>query len=240
VNPREAAREAVAHLKDHADKERATSLQRYFKEPVACYGVEYARFKEWLKAFLAERKGQWTIREAVDFCDTMLEDPHMEARGMGFQVVGAFMDGAGPEHLGTAQRWLAEYCGNWGLVDNLAPTVLTPLIRQNPELASQVVQWTASSNLWVRRGAAVTFVKLVDDEGFRDAAYDIATRLLDDKEDLIHKAVGWLLREAGKRDRDRLEAYLLAQGKRLPRTTLRYAIEKFPKDDRKRLMAATR
>jgi 3-methyladenine DNA glycosylase AlkD len=170
----------------------------------------------------------------------MLEDPHMEARGMGFQVVGAFMDGAGPEHLGTVQRWLADYCGNWGLVDNLAPTVLTPLIRQNPELASQVVQWTASSNLWVRRGAAVTFLKLVDDEGFRDTAYDIATRLLDDKEDLIHKAVGWLLREAGKRDRDRLEAYLLAQGKRLPRTTLRYAIEKFPKDDRKRLMAATR
>ena len=86
----------------------------------------------------------------------------------------------------------------------------------------------------------MTFLKLVDDEGFRDTAYDIATRLLDDKEDLIHKAVGWLLREAGKRDRDRLEAYLLAQGKRLPRTTLRYAIEKFPKDDRKRLMAATR
>jgi len=80
----------------------------------------------------------------------------------------------------------------------------------------------------------------VDDDGFRDAAYEVATELLGDKEDLIHKAVGWLLREAGKVDRDRLEAYLLDKGPRLPRTTLRYAIEKFPKEDRKRLLEATR
>ncbi len=73
-----------------------------------------------------------------------------------------------------------------------------------------------------------------------DAAYVIATNLLDDKEDLVHKAVGWMLREAGKVDRDRLESYLLEKGPRLPRTTLRYAIEKFPKEDRKRLLEATK
>ena len=97
-----------------------------------------------------------------------------------------------------------------------------------------------SPNQWVRRGAAVAFVSLVGEEHFLDAAYEVATSLLDDKEDLIHKAVGWLLREAGKVDRDRLEAYLLSKGPQLPRTTLRTAIEKFPKEERKRLMEATR
>ncbi len=81
---------------------------------------------------------------------------------------------------------------------------------------------------------------MVAESEFHDPAYDIATRLQGDKEDLIHKAVGWLLREAGKVDRERLEAYLLDQGTRTPRTTLRYAIEKFPKEDRKRIMAATK
>ena len=161
MKPREAAREAISYLKSHADESRAAGLQRYFKDPVDSYGIEYRPYKEWKKEFLARLTDHWTIREAVEFCETMIEDPHMEARGIGFQVVGAFVEGADQD-------------------------------------------------------------------------------LLDDKEDLIHKAVGWLLREAGKVDRDRLEAYLLAQGTRLPRTTLRYAIEKFPQEDRKRLLEATR
>ena len=81
---------------------------------------------------------------------------------------------------------------------------------------------------------------LAFEEAFKDDAYEVATALQGDTEDLTHKAVGWLLREAGKVDRDRLEAYLLKQGPKVPRTTLRYAIEKFPKEDRKRIMAATK
>jgi 3-methyladenine DNA glycosylase AlkD len=152
----------------------------------------------------------------------------------------ADVEGADPDLLGHVRRWLEDWCGNWGLVDNLAPSVLSPLLREYPELVPEVKEWTSSENQWVRRGAAVGFVSLVEDDDFRDAAYEVATALLGDKEDLIHKAVGWLLREAGKVDRDRLEAYLLAQGPRLPRTTLRYAIEKFPKEDRNRIMEATR
>lgn len=238
--PEEAAREALAYFESHADEGRAAGLQRYFKEPVNSFGIEYRPFKEWKAEFLKRLAGHWTLRDAVEFCDTMIEDPHMEARGLGYQVVGAFVEGAGPELLDDVHRWLEESCGNWGLVDNLAPTVLSPLLRQHRHLVPEVKRWTSSENQWVRRGAAVGFVSLVDDDELRDAAYEVATELLDDKEDLIHKAVGWLLREAGKVDRDRLEAYLLEKGPRLPRTTLRYAIEKFPKEDRKRLLAATR
>ena len=155
-------------------------------------------------------------------------------------MVGAFVGEAGPELLTPVRRWLETACGNWGSVDGLAPTVLSPLLRKYPELAEEVKGWTASPNQWVRRGSAVAFVSLMDEPDLQDAAYEIATSLLNDKEDLIHKAVGWMLREAGKVDRDRLEAYLLEKGPHLPRTTLRYAIEKFPKEDRKRLLEATK
>jgi 3-methyladenine DNA glycosylase AlkD len=240
LTPKAAAREALTYFRTHADPARAAKLQRYFKDPVDYYGVEPGPFKEWKAGFNARLENGWTIRTAVEFCEVMLEDRYMESRGTGFQVVALFVDQAGPELLVPVRRWLEDCCGNWGLVDNLAPSVVSPLLRNHPELVPEVVGWTGSPNPWLRRAAAVSFVDLVGEAGFRDAAYDVASGLLDEEEDLVHKAVGWLLREAGKVDRDRLETYLLAQGPRLPRTTLRYAIERFPAEDRKRLLAATR
>jgi 3-methyladenine DNA glycosylase AlkD len=73
-----------------------------------------------------------------------------------------------------------------------------------------------------------------------DAAYEVAASLHADEADLIQKAVGWMLREAGKQDPARLERHLRAGGPGIPRTTLRYAIERFPAGKRQRLLAATR
>ncbi len=75
---------------------------------------------------------------------------------------------------------------------------------------------------------------------YLSTAYRIASRLVDDNEDLMHKAVGWLLREAGKADMKRLENFLLKNGPKIPRTSVRYAIERFPKAKRKQLLEATR
>ena len=239
-SPRMAADEAVAYLKANADPGRAAKLQRYFKEPVSYLGVAYGPFKEWKAEFLDRLTSEWSLHEAIQLCTLLLEDEHMECRGLGYQVVAAFVGEADPELVERVHEWLAESCGNWGLVDNLAPSVLTPLLRMHNHLASTVTGWVRSPNLWVRRGAVVAFVGLAQEDPFRDIPYEIASALQEDKEDLIQKAVGWLLREAGKDDRDKLEAYVLQQGPKVPRTTLRYAIEKFPKEDRKRIMAATR
>jgi 3-methyladenine DNA glycosylase AlkD len=94
--------------------------------------------------------------------------------------------------------------------------------------------------IWVRRAAAVGFILHARRGRRLGAVYRIARRLLGDDEDLIHKATGWLLREAGKTDAKRLKAFLLAHGSRVPRTTLRYAIERFPERDRLRILRATR
>jgi 3-methyladenine DNA glycosylase AlkD len=214
--------------------------KRYFKEPVAVYGVEYAALKARRKEVLAQVQGRWTLDDALLYCEEMLKDPHLEPRGNAFQTVGDFIEEAGPDLVEHIHRWLKSYCGNWGLVDNLVPSVLSPLLRRYPELVPVVVEWSSSPVIWVRRGSAVAFVSLMDDPVMMNAGYEVALRLQSDDADLIQKAVGWMLREAGKVDRDRLEAVLLEEGSRTPRTTLRYAIEKFPKEDRKRIMAATK
>ncbi len=239
-DPRQSAAETLELMQHLADAKKATSYQRFFKEPVTLFGIDGPTMHSIERDLLADIGDVWTIRDAVSFCRAMIRDPHLEARGVGFLIVAHFVNEASPDLLPTIKRWLERSCGNWGLVDNLAPSVLGPLLDRHREFIPEVVDWTRSPNLWVRRGATVAFVPLARKGKQLPAAYRIATRLFGDQEDLMHKAVGWLLREAGKTDMERLKKFLLKHGPKIPRTTVRYAIERFPKNERKRLLEATR
>jgi 3-methyladenine DNA glycosylase AlkD len=240
LKPDQVAEEMLELLRSHADEAKAASYQRFFKEPVNYFGLDNKGMKQ-IKQDLFDRvRESWTIAEAVAFCHAMVEDPHMEARGLGYQTVAYFVGEASPELLADIKTWLEQSCDNWGLVDNLAPSVLAPFLELHPDLIAEVVSWTGSPCLWLRRGATVAFVPLVKKPEYLDTAYEIATLLFNDREDLMHKVVGWLLREAGKTDTERLRAFLLEHGPKIPRTTVRYAIERFPKDERKQLLEATK
>src|SRR5262249_40276438 len=106
-----------------------------------------------------------------------------------------------------------------------------------PKLAVQMRGWSKDRNMWVRRASIVGLLPLVRARGDIDLVYEIAKRLHADPNDLIHKAVGWALREAGKIDPKRLERYLRANVGAIPRTTFRYAIERFPLTKRRALLA---
>ena len=239
-DPRKTAAKMLKLLRDRADRKKADSYQRYFKEPVTFWGIDAPAMRGIGRDLFKDIGDVWTIRDAVSFCKAMIRDPHMEARGAGYQMVARFVNEAPPSLLPTIKGWLARSCGNWALVDNLAPSVLAPLLDRHRALIPEVVGWTASSILWVRRGATVAFVPLARKGKHLATAYRIASRLFGDQEDLMHKAVGWLLREAGKTDMERLERYLIENGPKVPRTTVRYAIERFPKARRKQLLEATR
>lgn len=238
--PGKTAEDTLKLMRSLADKKTAASSQGFFKEPVTMFGIDGPTIHGIEHDLMKEIGDVWTIRDAVSFCKTMVRDPNMEARGVGFLMVGRFVNEASPALLPTIKRWLEESCGNWGLVDNLAPYVLGPLLDQHRELISEVMGWTESPNLWVRRGAAVAFVPFARRGKHLATTYRIASKLFGDREDLTHKAVGWLLREAGKTDMKRLEKFLLKNGPKIPRTTVRYAIERFPEDQRKQLLEATR
>lgn len=243
LSPKRAAEEALELLRGQANAARAKSYQRYFKDPVDWYGVDSKSTRQIREDLLSRVEGRWTIDDAVRFAKWMVKDPHMEARGTGYQIVAHFISEAEPGLLDDVKRWFERSCGNWGLVDNLAPSVLAPLLELHPELVPEVFSWTESANQWLRRAAVVAYVPLVGKgkkKKHLTTAYRTVTRLFDDEEDLIHKACGWLLREAGKADEKKLEKFLLSNGPKIPRTTVRYAIERFPGPDRKRILKATK
>ena len=127
----------------------------------------------------------------------------------------------------------AQYFNNWDLVDLTAPAIPGEyLIDRDRKILRE---FAGSDNMWKRRISIVTthaFIKKSD----CTSTYEIAGMLLGDKCDLIHKAVGWMLREAGKIDMTAEEVFLKKHLNDIPRTALRYAIEKFPESKRKRYL----
>lgn len=117
------------------------------------------------------------------------------------------------------------YINNWDLVDSSAYKILGHFLETHDR---KILYKLAQSDLiWERRIAMMACLHFIKNEDFEDAL-KIAEILLNDTHDLIQKAVGWMLREIGNRDRDQEESFLREYAHKMPRTTLRYAIEKFP------------
>jgi len=123
---------------------------------------------------------------------------------------------------------------NWDLVDVSAPNI----VGAHGVGRAQLLRWATSSHLWTRRIAIVSTWASIRERRYGDALA-VAARLLGDPHDLIHKAAGWMLREVGKRDVASLEGFLRRHHRRMPRTMLRYAIERFPQARRKAWLAGT-
>jgi len=123
---------------------------------------------------------------------------------------------------------------NWDLVDCSAPQIVGAHLNAGGRRFLR--ELARSRSLWDRRIAVLATFHFIKNGQFDDSLA-IARMLLDDREDLIHKAVGWMLREIGKRDQAALEEFLKANAARMPRTALRYAIERFPQPLRRRYLA---
>lgn len=129
----------------------------------------------------------------------------------------------------------AGHVNNWDLVDVSAPIIGDFLI-SDPKHLDLLEKLSRSKNLWQRRTAMIfTFAFLR--KGITGPTVVIAENLLEDSHDLIHKAVGWMLREMGKRDPYLLKSFLKENAPYMPRTALRYSIERLPESERKRWLA---
>ena len=138
------------------------------------------------------------------------------------------------EEIVTAYLANTRWVNNWDLVDASAPSILGEwlLTRERSVLEKLVL----SENLWERRIAIVSTLTLIRAGEFRDALL-LTERLLGDRKDLMHKACGWMLREVGKKDREVLILFLGKHARAMPRTMLRYAIERFPEGERRHWLA---
>jgi len=190
--------------------------------------------------YIAQRD-RWVVADAMTFADLLMPDRYLEAKAVGLELLARYRKQFPPSVLARCKRWLMNnYSANWATTDEMCGVIIGPLLEAHPELIPRMRGWSKSRNMWVRRASIVGLLHPMRRGHTLDLVYDIAGTLHADRQDLIQKAVGWALREAGKIDTARLERYLRANVALIPRTTFRYAIERFESKRRAQLLGLRR
>ena len=231
-------RSIIAAIRAHADPERAPGVARFFKTGVG----EYGEGDEFLGLTVPVMRR--VVRAHLDLSDdetiTLLQSRWHEERAIALLLmVHGHERGTPTERRALHRAYLANTArvNNWDLVDLSAPRLVGYHIAQSG--TRTIVRLARSRSLWERRIAIVSTLFTIRVDDFAPTLL-IAAMLLNDPHDLIHKASGWMLREVGKRDEATLRAFLDEHAPVMPRTALRYAIERFPEPDRKRYLAIPR
>jgi 3-methyladenine DNA glycosylase AlkD len=243
TTPARAAVRARRDLVRMARPSGSFDSSRYFRgaADLGFFNVGSGRVRALAKEMYRTHRDAWSVDAALACADALVRDRYLEVKGAGIELMACYRRTWQPRIISSWKRWLARgYSANWATTDAICGLLIGPLLVQRPSLASEMRGWARHRNMWVRRASAVSLIPSVRRGLALDLAYGVARTLHPDPEDLIQKAVGWMLREAGKVDARRLERYLLANGPRIPRTTLRYAIERFPPAKRTALLKITR
>jgi 3-methyladenine DNA glycosylase AlkD len=218
-------------LKRLGNKEYATRLQKYFKTGKGEYG-EGDRFLGIQVPVL--RKIVKKYRNiSIDEASELIKSPFHEERLLSiFLMVELFKSASDKEKEKIFTIYLSntKFINNWDLVDASAGHIVGNYLFTRDK--KPIYLLAGSKNVWERRISIMSTSYFIGNNKFVDAL-KIAEMLLGDEDDLIHKAVGWMLREIGKRDFELEERFLEKYYKIMPRTMLRYAIEKFPEEIRK-------
>ena len=211
-------------LRDVGDPDDAIFLQRFFKTGPGQYG-EGDHFLGIRVPMTRTLSREFAGLSIVDI-EKLLHDKWHEARMLALVMLANRYSRGGPterEKIFRVYLTNTAYINNWDLVDLSAPNIVgAHLETQSRALLDKLA---VSKSLWERRIAIVATHWFIRQKQFDDTLR-ISTALLGDTHDLIHKAVGWMLREVGKRDEAVLEAYLDEHASEMPRTTLRYSIER--------------
>lgn len=224
-------------LKDLADPTIAEHSQRFFKTGKG----EYGEGDQFLGIRVPVLRAQTKLHRAttLDEIQQLLESPFHEGRLFALLLlVYKFNKGDSATKTAIYQLYLnnTDHVNNWDLVDSSAPQIVGAYLEmRDRQVLYGLVQ---SHSLWERRIAIMATFQFIRNHQFEDTL-QLSKQLLGDKEDLIHKAVGWMLREVGKRDGAVERDFLNMHYQHMPRTMLRYAIEKFPKQERTAYLAGT-
>ena len=218
------------HLDALGDPEKAAHAQRFFKTGPGQYGEGdiFVGIRVPVLRRLAKEYQALSLAETT----ALLHSPIHEARLLALLIlVRKYAKGDAATRKTIYDLYLknTRWINNWDLVDVTTPHIVGKFLMDRSR--EPLYRLARSSSLWERRIAIITTFEFIRHDQFEDTLA-IAETLLHDKEDLIHKAVGWMLREVGKRNLDAEEGFLHQHYRTMPRTMLRYAIEKFPEPKR--------
>jgi 3-methyladenine DNA glycosylase AlkD len=215
------------------------NYQQFFKETLAePTGLRSAVLKDIAKRGYAQVRSL-PPKEMLALCDRLLDTRERYMRFFAFDWALKFKKHFTPSQFARFEKWLKQYVDNWGASDSLCCGPLGELIAMFPQLARKTKPWIKSKDRWHRRAAAVTLIVPVRNGLLLDEVLDTADRLLLDDDDMVQKGYGWMLKEATRHFPKEVFAYVMKHKEVMPRTALRYAIEKLPPAMKKQAMART-
>jgi len=223
-------------LKNNADEKTRLSGERFFKEDVTIYGIKSADVKrigkEHFKSITEKDKSN-----IFSLCDELWKSGMMEesfiACNWSYYVYKQYK----PEDIETFDKWVNSYVNNWASCDTLCNHTVGTIAEMYPELLKRLKKWATSENRWVKRAAAVSLIVPARKGKFLKDIFEIADTMHSDKDDMVQKGYGWMLKAASQAHQKEVFEYVMQRKATMPRTSLRYAIEKMTPEHKQAAMA---
>jgi 3-methyladenine DNA glycosylase AlkD len=216
------------------EKDRESGL-RFFREEIHLYGMKSAIVGQISKEYLKEIN-RYDKAHIFALCEDLWQSGMMEesfiACDWSYSVRKEYL----PDDFNVFERWVKNYVSNWASCDTLCNHTVGTFIDMYPVFLEELKKWTSSPNRWVKRASAVSLVLPARQGRYLDDIFGIADRMLTDGDDMVQKGYGWMLKEASKAHLEEVYDYVLKHRADMPRTALRYAIEKMPPELRKEAM----
>jgi len=230
------AREIRRTLRAGGRASVALSSQRFFNEPIEAHGWRTAplrRFAHQQRKLLLKSRGPDLL---LELADELFQGSISEEKSFAVLLLEQSASKLGNSEFRLFEEWI-DRVSNWSDHDGVAMYLLGPMMLALPSRAKCVGRWARSRNLWKRRAAAVSLIRGIRRGMLWAEAQAVADELLGDKEIMVQKGVGWMLREAAKQDGTRTTEFLLSIRKRAPRLVLRTACETLKAANRKQVLA---
>jgi 3-methyladenine DNA glycosylase AlkD len=228
-------REIRADLKASADEKTRSSAQRFFKEDVRLYGVKTAMVKRIARARFSEIKDEGK-EKIFSLCEELFKSGCLEESFIACDWSYYLRNRYEPSDFGTFEGWVERYVSNWATCDTLCNHTIGSFLEQYPQYLVQLKNWARRENRWLRRAAAVSLIVPAKQGKFLREAFDISDLLLAEKDDMVQKGYGWLLKEESRKHEREVYDYILKNKNVMPRTALRYAIELMPEGQKAEAM----
>jgi 3-methyladenine DNA glycosylase AlkD len=224
------------NLSAHVDIKAKESFQRFFKSEILCYGVRSPIVKKISKEMFREVSS--LPKDAIfSLCESLFQSRYCEEAWIAASWVDRVRHSFLPTDVTTFERWIDKYVDDWAKCDTFCNHAVGAFITMFPHSICDLKRWALSQNPYLRRAAAVSFIVPAKKGMFEQEIFEIADILLLDEHDLVQKGYGWMLKEASRKHQDKVFSYVMRHKDRMPRTALRYAIERMPKNLREQAMA---
>lgn len=178
-----------------------------------------------------------SIENVFSLCEEFLEQYIWELEVIAFDWAFRMKKNYSDDTYRIFYGWLKKYVRGWGDCDDFCTHAFGELLRQDKSLFVNILEWTGDEDFWVRRASAVVLIPAIlhdDFEGINPLL--ISDRLMNDEHELVLKGYGWMLKSLSQINQSTVEEYLVKNHKQMPRVAFRYALGKFDKTTRKKLM----